>query len=195
MLEAKTNKLLGQLVNLLTHHIIPICEDDEHGRPYVLGSGLLISIDDEYFVITAGHVLDPLRGGRKLYFYFDNKIKCNLGRGTVVTTLAPGGIRKNDKLDLGVVWLPQEIKPPFPAGNKIALPWESLLPGLHPREGRDYCAIGFPASKSKIKRSQHTLLSQPQAHHGPSIAAEQYVQMGIESQNPPGVVVQEKSTQ
>jgi len=102
MLEPKTNELLGRLVTLLTHHVIPICEDDDQGRPYVTGSSLLITIDDEYFLVTAAHVLDPLKENRKLFFYFDKKTKCNLDICAVFTTIVPNDIRQADKLDVGV---------------------------------------------------------------------------------------------
>ena len=51
---------------VLIRHVVPICEKDARGNTQGYGPSLLITNNGSNFLVTAAHVLDPLKQGRQL---------------------------------------------------------------------------------------------------------------------------------
>src|SRR5262249_2543896 len=152
-------------------HVVPLYQDDEKGRPKLFGSALLVGFQQDSFLVSAAHVLDPLRAGANLYLYPDPKHKVRL-TGRQLLTMPKSGNRNDDRLDLGVLPLVGAARPPYRSIDKYPLPLQALARGAIPRQHKQYCFLGFPASKSRVDFSHKQVEAKPYANFCCSAPAE-----------------------
>lgn len=141
-------------INDFPQYIFPFYKPDSKDRPMVTGTGILLSVSNHYFVITAAHVLDE----------FEDTIYLPLGdltilqRPKVITTAIPdGGTRANDKIDLATFKLSDNEAKRFAELGWQFITVGSIDPNDVNRPGKKYIFTGFPSSKNKCNFSQKTV--------------------------------------
>jgi len=171
--------LVDALKDQLAKHVVPIFRDDEKGRPELLGSGLLVAARQGSFLVSAAHVLDPVRTDEPLYLHPRPGCKLRLAGRHFLTLPDAGGDRKRDGLDVGVLRLEGTAAPPYPEVGKLPLPVEALVPGAIPRQRKQYLALGFPSRKSKVDVARKEVEARLYSSLCRSAPAERYAELGI----------------
>lgn len=171
--------VLSRLGEILVRNVVPICEKDQRGYTCGHGTGLLVTYKSQNFLVTAAHVLDPLREGRRLYFPCSAQGERNI-QGPALCTKAPDPADCNsDKIDIGVVKLDGEWQPPYPEVNKVALPFDCLTPGAVPRTGKQYFVTGFPATRVRAHIRNQQVETRPYGNWCSSINDDEYQTKGL----------------
>lgn len=169
-------EVIQRYAEVLGRHVIPIYHDDERGRPSLLGSGLLVGTAEGSFLISAAHVLDPLRTGTTLYVHL--KEKRRLFEKHFLSNTPEGGVRDDDKLDIGVLKFEDPGAPPYLA-DKYPVPIAALMAQAIPRKNKRYVVLGFPGSQSTVSLARKTVEAKPYAHECSSAPSERYGTLGL----------------
>lgn len=82
-------------------------------------------------------------------------------------------------IDVGVLKLTEEPTPPYPAVKKFAMDITYLKPAYHPRSGKNYAIIGFPATKNRVRVVEREVLAAPYAYRSQSLREEEYRTHGV----------------
>jgi hypothetical protein len=117
----------------------------DNGIPKSHGSGVFVEIENNYFVLTAGHVVDNC----------ENDICIGLKSGNVVYKLGgewitnkPKSDRDNDKLDAAIIKLDNNTIDLI--GNHYHfINMDNIETNHEPRILNEYISLGFPSSMSK----------------------------------------------
>jgi hypothetical protein len=142
---------IASAFEVLVKVVVPLYVDDEHGRPQLLGTGFFIRRSDgSTLLVSAGHVLDEGKARPVYYYSGASQKRFVTGRRT---TNRWSGSRENDLLDLAAVLLEGDGLPPYPAVEKYPLHAASLHFAINQSSTARYGAIGFPASKSRVRDS------------------------------------------
>lgn len=165
-----------QLAELLIRYVVPILEKDVRGYTCGHGTGILVSHRNLNFLVTAAHVLDPLKEGRKLFMHCASGTTRSLAGMGLSTIPATKGIRESDSVDIGVIRLEGPGQPPYPEIGKYSLPFKMLRADVLPRQQKDYFVTGFPATKTKTNVSKRTVVSEPIGNISLSIYDSDYAQ-------------------
>lgn len=160
---------------LFLKHVLAIYRDDEKGMPSLFGTALVVEHRGRIFLVTAKHVLAPLKAGCDLYVYAKTNMKRHLGGQLAWST--------SDVLDVGVLMMDGEGLPPYPEVNCEPLPSRLLTPSEMHIEGRCYFTVGYPGTKSKPNKQTKILKAQPYGNVGPSISTDRMKGLGLD----PGV--------
>ena len=118
--------------------------------------------------MSAAHVLDVLRTG-SLYYYVEPAVKQRV-LGRVIQTEYKGP-RSKDPTDLGIVRLMPGLQPPYAAVQKFPMTAEYLDYWAAPSESKRYVLIGFPASRSTLRRHPSQVIVQPYAYLARTVEA------------------------
>lgn len=111
-----------------------------------IGSAVLLTDGESYFLVSAAHVLD-------LGFIQSMCIPCDKGiwtylKGQIhVTSVQSVGIRTGDNVDLAFMKLEPDVLTALKEAYDF-LPISSLATAHMPTPGLDYAVCGFPASKT-----------------------------------------------
>jgi hypothetical protein len=122
--------------------VIPLFEEDDRGRPLVRGSGCVLRLGGESFLLTAGHVLFDPKPATNLYTFVQRHV-VPLNGEMIAAAAAEIEGRPSDKYDLGIVRLEGDLLPAtyvLPSGM-------SSTPRF--RTGQPLVFSGWPASRSK----------------------------------------------
>lgn len=144
--------------------VVPIFSPDSQGRLQVEGSGVLLRVSEEYFLLTAAHVLDNASGGREeggraLYlpvgrepWELDLAADC-------FQSIAPEGDRKRDLLDVGLLRLRSILaKGLSDNGYRWLVPADLQLTEVdRPGARALYGFMGYPSSQSRRNPIRKTL--------------------------------------
>lgn len=153
-------------------HVLAIYRDDEQGMPSLFGTALVVEHRGRIFLVTAKHVLAPLKDGGDLYVYAKPDVKRHLGGQLAWST--------SDVLDVGVLMMDGDGVPPFPEVNCEPLPSRLLTPSEMLVEGRWYFTVGYPGTKSKPNKQTKIVKAQPYGNLGPSISADRMRGLGLD---------------
>lgn len=154
----KTNSIIDptvELKNLQFQHydetakifsssVKPILGDDDDGNPLVLGSGILLSLDGAYFLVSAAHVFDQAKD-LKIYIPCDDRpmpIKLN-----GFHTVAPNDDREKDKYDFALCNLTAEQATNLGVESFLN---ETLIATIKTSSDHHCMALGFPKSRNKV---------------------------------------------
>ncbi len=146
------------------------------GIPEPHGSGVFIKISNNYFLITAAHVIDKKEND--IYVGIENKEVLKLG-GELTMNRAPYS-RDEDRIDLAIMKLCDESitrlspKYSFLDISEIGINHEF-------RELPLYQSVGFPASQSKYNRYKNELKSKPFIYTTMPASQELYDELDCES--------------
>jgi hypothetical protein len=127
----------------LNETVIPIFKDDKNNmKPE--GSGVLLQISDQFFILTAAHVLDAGE------LYIPDQEGLVMLNGHKDSSDAPNGKRELDRVDVGYVHLQPEIVKHIKAPHCF-LP-VSLIDVNHiSQEEQHYMFMGYPNNAVKRK--------------------------------------------
>jgi hypothetical protein len=168
----------------LARHILPLfAEETLSGEPRLVGSGFLISSGTNSYLVSAAHVFDELKDGHELFYYIEPSIKRKLSGSLRLTKVSDGKDRKTDRLDVGVLKLEGPSLPPYPAVEKYPLEIGALLPNAMPREGKQYLLVGFPASKSRVKRVAREVVSELYSYINITVPFSKYADLDVSPQS------------
>lgn len=118
---------------------------DRLEKPQFFASAVLVKINNWHFALTAGHVLDE-RSISNLYIGSGDKVV--LLRGSYGSTVPPGtGNRKQDRIDIGIVQLSEEIVRDMQEDEFLALD-DTYNLDTATTTGH-YVFTGYPHSKHK----------------------------------------------
>jgi hypothetical protein len=90
---------------LLLPAIRPLFRADHEGNPFFVGSGVLVSVGRHRLLVSAAHVFDALQSG--IFLMEGPSGDSPLVNGPTCSA-APGGIRRNDRYDVGFVQLTEK---------------------------------------------------------------------------------------
>lgn len=127
-------------------YICPIYGSDKAGRPYIVGSSILISLRGSRFIISAAHVFDE---NRKTALYLGGLEKSNQIYSEVMKSVYHES-RTNDKIDIAVMPIQSEcskIHSKYDFINEDQIIFDAIC-----RNGMIYSFMGYPASKLKVDR-------------------------------------------
>jgi hypothetical protein len=181
-------KTLSASQDVFRKHVLPIYEDNKKGQPELFGTALVVRHRGEVFLVSAKHVFEPLADRRELYVYCTPSMKRHLG-GNLTWTRSELAV---DPVDIGVLKLEGEGIPPYPEVNCVPLPSQLLEPGTSQREGKYYLAVGYPSSRSKIKRPDRIVRAEPYANFGPAISTDRLKKLGLDPQLHIGIAFHKK---
>ncbi|TGM68661.1 hypothetical protein EHQ94_07055 [Leptospira meyeri] len=129
---------------------IPIFKESEKKLPFQYGTGVLLEIENRYFLISAAHTI--LDESPKIYLPFGDEVK-HVGGNIVGTKLPASGFRNDDRIDLASLELQDslidDLKKYF---TFIKIENTGLF--LSPKEKYIYIITGFPHNKTKIIRNE-----------------------------------------
>lgn len=171
MKAENTDKSLDdQIVDLLIKFSIPLYVDYED-VPTQIGTGFIVHSEQEFFLVSAAHVLDDaLTHG--MYFYCSPNLKRHLKGKLVHSKVTPD--RTQDSIDVGVLRLSDGPFPPYEEVDKFAMDISYLKPKYVPRESKQYLIIGYPSTKSKVSRTAPFVSVAPYALTTNSAEPEEY---------------------
>ncbi len=172
---------LQRSFGLLKRHVVSLFLRDGRGELDSLATGLLVAAPHAVFLISAAHVFDEL-SHKDICFYAGKQTLRNVRGKTLVTSIAPGKTRDDDRIDVGVCRMEGEGLPPYPDLNKIVLPMASLRPCAYPREHKQYLFTGFPNSKSKFNAYYRHMQTDACGTLCKSAAPEEYAKLGCNPQ-------------
>lgn len=144
--------------------VIQIFKEDARNRLQAHGTGFLVNDDDSVYLISAAHVLDPLKVGASLFIYSDRNILQKLD-GRLCLTKSSSADRSDDKIDVGVLRFATN-PPPYANIRKHPVPIQKMRARRLTRNYRQYLLTGFPASKSGLHRVKRKIISSPVANVG-----------------------------
>lgn len=179
----RTNPIVERYVRnlsiVLTRHIVLLFLRDG-GKPLLTGAGTLVSSKKANYLISAAHVIDPVKCGEEVFFYVDKKTTQKLA-GTVLMSRLPNGERReSDRIDICVIRLQGPLLPPFEKVDKFPLQVDFLLPHAVPRDRKQYLLVGFPASRSKPNPKKKTIRSIPYSFRNMGAAESTYSTLGLD---------------
>lgn len=182
MATSSSNELATHIQAAVRHlgwAVRPILTEDNRGRADLLGSAVLCAVADSHFLITAAHVWDKKREGRRLYLGTRSQgVEID---GPARWSEAPRGLRLDDMIDLAFV----ELSPSIVAQAEGCV---FLTPGMlaiddvaDPTPGRlpHYLMLGYPASKLDARPPFTSVTPHPLLYATVPLAADAYSRHGI----------------
>ena len=174
--DQKLDNAIGTAIDTLIDFSIPLYVDSD-GKPSHLGTGFFVQKKDDYFLVSAAHVLD-IALSHGLFFYSSPSVIQHL-TGRLVRS-RPTEVGRDEHVDIGVVKITGEVQSPYPEVRKFAMDISYLKPRYLPRSKKHFAFIGFPATKSKVKRKDRTILVKPYSYRSDSILEGDYARHGVQ---------------
>jgi hypothetical protein len=171
--------VFAEAIDLLACFTVPLYID-ERSRPLHIGTGFFVNVGPDCFLVSAAHVFD-IAAISGMYFYSTENQKRHLD-GNMLRSKAAFG-RKQDKVDIGVLRLGTEGRPPFSQIRKFAMDISYLKPEYIPRAGKGYVIIGFPCTKNGFRVHTSDVLAAPYAYRSDSIPDEDYAKHGVSTES------------
>jgi hypothetical protein len=155
VVRERMNKCVDILAKEYMKTVRPIYGSTEHGKPYHIGSCVLIEFNSIPYLITAAHVIDQ-NEITTLYVSGENNL-IQIEAEALITKSSTGN-RDDDKLDFSILPLSSCIVEKL--GEVIFLNESSFLSTVSTDKGRLYLALGFPNSKNKKVNNSENKVSQ-----------------------------------
>jgi hypothetical protein len=146
-IEERKREILYRVENFVKNtkkYICPIFGADKGGRPYLIGSSVLISLQGSRFIISAAHVFDE---NRETTLYLGG-LKESSQIYSEVTKSVSHESRTNDKIDIAVMPIQSEclkMLSEYDFINEDQIIFDAIC-----RNGMIYSFVGYPASKAKV---------------------------------------------
>jgi hypothetical protein len=135
------------LIDELRRYLVPVFTRRKN-RNVCVGTGFFLSTPSGQCLVSAAHVFDHHINGEPLFYYIETNTAQYVSGQMLLTRLPPGGTRRDDRLDVGVVRLNNDKQPPFEALGITALPFTALACNYRPQWTRPYITVGYPSSRS-----------------------------------------------
>lgn len=176
MTPANFDTLAKLGTQVLSRHIVPICEKDVRGLTQGHGTGLLVSNNESNFLVTAAHVLEPLKEGRRLFIPAGKNAERNLFENW----REPIRIDSAHTTDVAVLRFERDARPPYFDLGLVGIPFANLKSRALPRKTKDYFVTGFPATRVKHHIKNQTVEIEPLGNKAPSIDDALYEKFGLD---------------
>jgi len=123
-----------------------------------IGSGFFIQLDEDYFLVSAAHVLEQNYIQNMMFPNGDELVSI---KGELITTIPPEGcLRSADKIDFSVIKLHldtvEEIKKKFEFAQADVLDIDH-----NPEEAPQYMLFGYPVEWTKVVASEKHVIPKP----------------------------------
>lgn len=162
---------------------LPIYKHKKKGPPDSIGTGFVIDYFGSCYFVTAAHVMDHHDNDEPL-FYFFSKSKRQYIEGPYRISSDNMSERKNDKVDLIVIKLPDGKGRPEASINRRAILPHMITLDTTKLDDCRFIVIGYPVTKQKADYKNKRLNTNCYAWIGKSISDEIYSKLNIEkSQN------------
>jgi len=153
----RMNECTDILAKVYMKSVRPIYGSTEHGKPYHIGSCVLIEFNSSKYLITAAHVIDH---NEITTLYISGGSDLIQIESEALITNSSNGNRDDDKLDFTILSLSAEILEKL--GNIIFLNESFILNTPPTSNGKMYLALGFPNSKNKkVNNSEKKVTQNP----------------------------------
>lgn len=140
---------------ILCRHVVPLLADARRDRSEQIGTGLLVRNGDDVFVVSAAHVLDQ---ARKLFMYVGRYTIRSLDGPLRLTSTPISGMRRDDKVDIGVIKLSRKNLPPYSDINKNAISLASWNLAPYREITKSICYLDFPLPVAKLNIKPATFI-------------------------------------
>jgi len=127
----------------LAPHTCQIFEMDKPKGMKPYGSGVMVILNENHFLLTASHVVEDWSNEHQLF------IKSRRGYVSIVGNMSQTDIDKSEGVDLAFIKLDDEILPEIKAGYKF-LPISKFRRHVNLVDAAQYCVIGYPEINKKI---------------------------------------------
>ena len=144
VVRERMNKCVDILAKKYMKSVRPIYGSTKHGKPYHIGSCVLIEINSHPYLITAAHVIDH---NETTTLYVSGENDLIQIEAEALITKPNSGNRDDDKLDFSILPLSSSILKKL--GAVTFLNETSFLNEERITKGDMYLALGFPNSKNK----------------------------------------------
>jgi hypothetical protein len=149
--ESYRHNLIGAVAKSVSPYILQLFFDTKRGIPKATGCGVLFEIENNYFVITAAHVL--AEHSDTTYAVIGND-GVYLGGLMFFVALSDDKKRKDDKIDLAFVRLDSSTAEIIKKQHSF-LTIEDFKLGHRVHGDGQYLLFGYPATKTKSKKVNH----------------------------------------
>lgn len=151
------NKLVRATANSILRSTIQFYSDSEKGDPEADASGLLVALDNRYFMVTAAHVI--AEDYDSIYVILPDK-ELQLGGNLHFTPLPKSGKRKDDKIDLAVMELDDEVVVELLASFRF-LTLDNIGISHKVAPLQYYLSVGYPVTMTKKRWGRNELRAVP----------------------------------
>ncbi|MEE1945842.1 hypothetical protein VRU48_12040 [Pedobacter sp. KR3-3] len=146
--KINTSKEVDKMLDhIMSTELAPhTCQIFEKGRPKGMkpyGAGVMVILNEMYFLLTASHVVEDWSDENQLF------IKSKRGYISIVGTMSQTDIAKSEGVDLAFIKLDEVILPEILAGYKF-LPLSKFRKHINLLDAAQYCVIGYPEINKKI---------------------------------------------
>lgn len=134
-----------EIAKVIADHTIQFFKSDDNGEPTPYGSGVLIELDNKFFMVTASHVI--AENPKDLFTILPNK-RLRLG-GTLLTAPLPdSGKREDDKIDIAIMELAESVVQDLSHSFKFI---QSSNIDINHKVAYEfkYLLLGYPETKTK----------------------------------------------
>ncbi len=187
MMQSEANSSMPKYSIKLGRFAIPLYAINR-GDPSVRGSGFIIKIGDDYYLVTAKHVFDQnwQPGG---VFISPGPNKFFPALGVQIHTGNTLTIEEDDQADVTVVHLASKIpKPPYifanangeEMGHFVAIDENVSAMCVQPRTDCRYAVVGYPLSKNKITHARRYIQHNGYCHSDLSPGSAVYNRLGLD---------------
>lgn len=164
-----------QAIESLEKLCVPLYTDIK-GIPALIGTGFFVQREDSVLLVSAAHVLEHAKT-QEIYFYIKPNVKRFLSGSMTINRHL--GSRESDLIDLAAVRLDSPNLPPYPSVQKYALNSSQLRFSPSISDTARYVFIGFPASRSRIRKNPDQVRVSPYAFIGRSAPLSSYTEKRI----------------
>ena len=178
--EHVIQKIAGEAANesvKLLRHVCPIYRPDKNGDPEQFGTGVFILAGARYFLVTAAHVLDD-NAESTLYIPGEKSGALVELKGESFRSKPDDGDRKNDRTDVGVVLLSQDLADEI--GREAFLSVKQIDVDETGTPGATYIALGYPWRKNaKLNRSKKSVTRHPLSYTANVLQNKKLAKLGV----------------
>jgi len=171
--------VVDPLANVLLRHVVPLFNIPPGKRPACVGTGFFVSVGATSYLVSAAHVFDYITKPGSLHYYVNANILRNVSGRLLSSKIPPGGVRKDDRFDVGVIRLVGPRLPPYREIEKVSLSLSALRSFGPLRGQKQYLAIGFPESRSRPNPRDRELNSKASAFSAMSAELGMYSRLGV----------------
>jgi len=132
-------------------YVVPLYGTAERSKRYVVGSGVLVRIEENAFLITAAHVLDEQQRVRTNIEVPGRNALLPLGGQALKTPLPSSGRREEDLIDIGILPLQRDAVDELLAHFNF-LDVQQLDPSDVPGTQTLYTFVGYASSQHEGPR-------------------------------------------
>ncbi|MHA2061781.1 MAG: hypothetical protein ACW963_05780 [Candidatus Sifarchaeia archaeon] len=153
----------------------PIIGADERSKPYLVGTGVVLSIDSQIFIASAAHVFDE-NEITSIYTFLEGKDQ--IIEGEIQATSKPGNNRDEDKIDIAILKVDDSLIPKF-MSTYCPVTIDEIDVNDIPHSKKYYAFIGHPTNKTKPKFGTTIMKREMFSYMGTIVTQKAYQQLDL----------------